>query len=67
VYNAFPTPDIAEKVTRITHRDYVLKEIGKDGLRLKRTYSPSVDKPMAVEKLVFINGSKQAVKIEMDI
>jgi hypothetical protein len=45
----------------------VQSEIGRDRtILLKRTFFPSVDKPMAIEKLVFINISKQPVKVEME-
>lgn len=68
VYNAAVAPDMPEKVTRITHKGIMEMEslVGKDGIRLKRIYFPSVDKPMAIEKMVFINDSKQATKIEME-
>ena len=45
----------------------VQSEIGRDRtVLLKRSFFPSVDKPMAIEKLVFINTGKQPVKIEME-
>ncbi len=68
VHNASLATDLPEKIVRIRHNGImqIESEIGKDGLRLKRTYFPSVDKPVAIEKLVFINGGKAAVKIDMD-
>ncbi|WP_051416568.1 hypothetical protein [Asinibacterium sp. OR53] len=68
VYNAAVVPDLPEKVIRITHKGIMEIEslVGKDGIRLKRIYFPSVDKPMAIEKMVFINEGKQAAKIEME-
>jgi hypothetical protein len=68
VYNAVSTTDMHEKATSIKHLGImkVESDIDKEGLKLKRTFFPSVDKPVAIEKLVFINGSKQAVRIEME-
>ncbi len=68
VYNAVATTDMDEKATSITQHGIMTVEsdIGKDGLKLKRTYFPSVDKPVAIEKLVFTNGGMQAVRIEME-
>ena len=68
VFNAAVTTDIPEKVTRIVHKGImqVESEIGKEGLILRRSYFPSVDKPVAIEKLVFINKTKKAVRIEME-
>ncbi|WP_207955566.1 hypothetical protein [Segetibacter sp. 3557_3] len=68
VYNANVAADLPEKVTRVKHKGIMEmeSEIGREGLTLKRTYFPSVDKPVAIEKLVFINGTKAAVKIEME-
>ncbi|MEO8112341.1 MAG: hypothetical protein ABI594_19995 [Ginsengibacter sp.] len=69
VYNATVSNDMPEKAIYIRHKGImeVYSEIGKDGsLKLKRTFFPSVDKPMAIEKLVFTNSGKQPVKIEME-
>lgn len=68
VYNAAVMSDMPEKVTRITQKGImdVYSEIGNDGLLLHRTYFPSVDKPMAIEKLVFTNNTKRPLKIEME-
>lgn len=69
VYNATVMNNIPEKVITVRHKGImeVNSEIGKDrSLLLKRTLYPSVDKPMAIEKWVFINNGKQAQKIEME-
>ena len=41
-------------------------EIGREGLKLSRSFFPSVDKPLAIEKWIFTNSGKQPVKIEME-
>lgn len=68
VYNAAVATDMPERVIRITQKGImdVYSEIGKDGLQLRRTYFPSVDKSIAIEKMVFTNHSKQPLKIEME-
>ncbi|HTH31133.1 MAG TPA: hypothetical protein VL946_07265 [Lacibacter sp.] len=68
VHNASLQTDMPEKVTSITQNGImqINSEVGKDGLQLKRIYFPSIDKPMAIEKLVFINKGKQPVKIDME-
>ena len=68
VYNAAVEKGIPEKVTRITQHGImdVYSEIGKDGLQLHRTFFPSIDKPMAIEKLVFTNHTNKSLKIEME-
>ncbi|MEO8413773.1 MAG: hypothetical protein ABI472_08945 [Ginsengibacter sp.] len=69
VYNADVSTDMPERAIRIRHKGImdVYSDIGKDGaLKLKRTFFPSVDKPMAIEKLVFTNAGKQPLKIEME-
>lgn len=68
VHNAAVVGDLPEKAVRIIHNGIMQmdSEIGKDGLKLKRIYFPSVDKPVGIEKLVFINTGKQAMKIEME-
>jgi hypothetical protein len=68
VHNASLQTDMPEKVTSITQNGImqINSEVGKDGLHLKRIYFPSIDKPMAIEKLVFINKGKQPVKIDME-
>lgn len=69
VYNARVSTDQPEKAIWIRHKGImdVYSEIGKEGvLKLKRTFFPSVDKPMAIEKLVFINAGKKPLKIEME-
>ena len=69
IYNGGPAGDQPEQVSYIRHKGImqVVSLIGKDrSLQLKRTYFPSDDKPMAIEKFVFVNNGKQAVKIEME-
>jgi len=69
VLNASVATDQPEKVITVRHKGImeVQSEIGRDrNVLLKRTFFPSVDKPMAIEKLVFINTGKQPVKIEME-
>jgi hypothetical protein len=68
VHNASLQTDMPEKVTSITHKGImqINSEVGKDGLKLKRIYFPSTDKPIAIEKIVFINTGKQPVKIDME-
>src|SRR5688572_8048656 len=69
VINAAVATDQPEKVISIKHKGImeVQSEIGRDRtILLKRSFFPSTDKPMAIEKLVFINTGKQPVKIEME-
>jgi len=68
VINAAVGSDQPEKVITIRHKGImeVESEIGRERILLKRCFFPSVDKPMAIEKLVFINTGKQPVKIEME-
>lgn len=69
VYNAAVAEDMPEQVTSIRHKGImeVQSLIGKNkDLLLKRTLFPSVDKPIALEKWVFVNAGKQPVKIEME-
>ena len=69
VYNAAVANDQPEKVILFRHKGImeVHSEIGRDrNVLLKRSFFPSVDKPIAMEKLVFINTGKQAVKVEME-
>jgi hypothetical protein len=68
-YNAAVATDQPEKVIAVRHKGImeVKSIIGRDkAILLVRTLSPSVDKPMAIEKWVFINTGKQPVKIEME-
>jgi hypothetical protein len=69
VFNAAVQTDFLEKTLSIRHKGLmeINSVIGKDeSLKLKRILFPSVDKPMAIEKWVFTNTSKQPVKIEME-
>jgi hypothetical protein len=69
VYNAAVVNDLAENVKSVSHHGImeVQSFIGKDkAMMLKRSFFPSVDKPMAIEKFVFVNTGKQAQKVEME-
>ncbi|HVG15675.1 MAG TPA: hypothetical protein VM935_11965 [Chitinophagaceae bacterium] len=69
VFNAAIQADQPEKVVSIRHKGImeINSEVGRDrALLLKRTFFPSVDQPVAIEKWVFTNNSKQAMKIEME-
>lgn len=69
VYNAAIQNDQPEKVISIRHKGImeVVSEIGRDkAILLKRSFFPSVDKAMAIEKLVFINSSGKPQKVEME-
>jgi len=68
-YNAAVATDMPEQVTAIRQKGImqVNSLIGRDkAINLARTLFPSIDKPIAIEKWVFINNSKQAAKIEME-
>jgi hypothetical protein len=70
VYNASWQNDLPEKVVSIRHKGImeIFSEISiKEGIiKLHRSFFPSVDKPMAIEKFVFTNTAKQPVKIELE-
>ena len=69
IYNGGPGGDQPEQVVYIRHKGImqVVSLLGKDrSLQLTRSYFPSDDKPLAIEKFVFVNNGKQAVKIEME-
>jgi hypothetical protein len=69
VFNAAVATDQPEKVISVHHKGImeVQSDIGRDRtIRLKRSFFPSVDKAMAIEKLVFINTGIQPAKIEME-
>lgn len=69
VFNASVASDQPEKVISIRHKGImeITSEIGRDkAVLLKRTLFPSVDKPIAIEKWIFINTGKQPLKIEME-
>src|SRR5215217_8016489 len=53
VFNAAVQPDMPEKVTSIRHKGImeINSELGRDRtLKLRRTFFPSINKPMAIEK-----------------
>jgi hypothetical protein len=69
VFNAAVASDLPEKIISVWHKGImeVQSDIGRDRtVRLRRSFFPSIDKPMAIEKLVFLNLGKQPVKIEME-
>lgn len=69
VYNATVMDDQPEKAAFIQFDGILSAEstIGAAGtITLKRSFYPSVDKAMAVEKLVFINNGGQPARIEME-
>jgi hypothetical protein len=69
VYNAAWQNDFPEKVISVRQKGImgIFSELGKDGtVKLHRSFFPSVDKPMAIEKMVFVNTGKQPLKIEME-
>ena len=69
VFNAAVSADQPEKVIAIRQKGIleVHSTIGRDRtILLKRTFFPSVLKPMAIERLVFTNTGTQPVKVEME-
>lgn len=69
VYNASWQNDYEERVLAIRQKGImeVFSELGKDGsLKLHRSFFPSATNPLALEKLVFTNEGKQAIKIELE-
>jgi hypothetical protein len=68
-YNAAVQNDQPEKVVSINHKGVmkIVSEVGRDrSIRLIRVLFPSTQKPMAIEKWIFINQGKQPTKIEME-
>ena len=70
VYNAAWQNDLPEKVNSIRQKGImeIFSEINtRDGIvKLHRSFFPSVDKPMVIEKFVLTNTAKQPVKIELE-
>ena len=69
VYNATVMDDQPEQAKTVKFDGILSLEstIGTSGiLALKRSFFPSVDKAIAIEKLVFINNGNQPVKLEME-
>ena len=69
VYNAAVVPDQPEQVISIRHRGImeVKSILGRQkAISLQRSFFPSTDKPLAIEKFVFTNISNNAVKVEME-
>ena len=68
-YNAAVQPDLPENVISIRHKGIMEASsfIGRDkSIKLVRTLFPSVTRPVAIEKWVFINTGKQPAKVEME-
>jgi hypothetical protein len=69
IYNGGPEGGLPEQVNYIRHKGImqVVSDVGKDrSLRLTRTYFPSDDKPLAMEKFVFVNNGQQAATVELE-
>lgn len=69
IYDANISQDMPERVIRIRHKGImrVYSKIGSNGdLKLERTFFPSPEKPMAIEKMVFTNAGKKPVNVEME-
>ena len=68
VYNAGVQQDIPEKVLSVSHKGImrIESEVRRDTVRIRRVFFPSVDKPVAIERMIFINEAKRPVKIEME-
>ena len=70
VYNSAWQNDLPEKIVSVRQKGVmeIFSEINtREGLiTLHRSFFPSVDKPMAIEKFVFTNLAKQPVKIELE-
>src|SRR5205823_3915334 len=69
IYNGNPTTGMPERVISIRHRGImeIRSRVGKDGsIELRRTIFPSVEKPLAIEKMVFTNYGAVPAKIEME-
>ncbi|MGY0036555.1 hypothetical protein [Pedobacter sp. NJ-S-72] len=67
--NGHQIAGLSERVTGIRHHGImeIYSEIGSKGtISLKRSLFPSADKPMAIEKLVFINKGNRPALISMD-
>ena len=68
-YNAAVQNDQPEKVISINHKGVmkIVSDVGRDrSIRLIRVLFPSTQKPMGIEKWIFINQGKQPAKIEME-
>ncbi|MBO9593334.1 MAG: hypothetical protein J7599_10530 [Niabella sp.] len=69
VYNATVMEDQPEKAVTVRFDGVFTMEsvIGNSGaILLKRSFYPSIDKALGLEKLVFINRGSQPAKIEME-
>lgn len=69
VYDAAVMQDYPEKVISIQHTNGImemLSALGDKGLMLKRQFFPSVNSPLAIEKLIFINKGKENNTVEIE-
>jgi hypothetical protein len=70
IYYGVPLNDLTERTISIRHKGIMetnSRLLSKNvELELKRSLFPSDNKPMALEKLVFINTGDKPVKIEME-
>jgi hypothetical protein len=67
VHNAAVVADLPEKVQGITQKGIMkIESEFRDSVKFIRTFFPSVDKPLAIEKLVFINNGARPAKVDMD-
>lgn len=67
VHNAEVAGDLQEKMQCVTHKGIMqIESMLRDTVLLRRTFFPSVDKPVAIEKPVFINNGKRPVIVDMD-
>jgi hypothetical protein len=69
VYNASWQNDYFEKVVSIRQKGIteIFSILAKDSsVKMHRSFFPSVDKPMALEKFVITNNGKQPLKVELE-
>jgi hypothetical protein len=69
VYNAAWQNDLFEKVTTIRQKGFmeVFSILAKDSsIKMHRSFFPSIDKPLAIEKFVITNSGKQPLKVELE-
>ncbi len=69
IYNGGFSADMPEKVSAIRQKGImeISSWLGKNNsLQLTRSFFPSANQPLAIEKWVFINTGSKAVKIEME-
>jgi hypothetical protein len=66
VFNATVMPGLPEKVLSVRHHGIMKVQSNIGAVSLRRSFFPSTTKPLAIEKLVFVNTGKQPVKVEME-